>query len=263
MKKNYKGMTLIEVVVAMAVFGISSAMLFTAMNYAIQASKKNKLRSEEMYTQAVNVGQYNSNDPTLNVSNTPVSGYKGLGTDNKFNLKATFVGGAILESEAYAYQAKRTDRVAGVDNSSYQLKFFETNFTAAKPDPANQVYWVTFFNCDSADFNYYAVSNGGKFFNTDNFSTGSSIDVFTLGAGGKKEFGVVTQGLSDPNNWIAFAINEDCFAAGGTPGFKVFTQTEFESFYELDALGNPTGYVNIYYMGTDPMGQGIFQNTAP
>ena len=75
--KNKKGMTLVEVIIAMALLSGMSAMLVTVAVAAKKQNLENYYRNNEMYTQAVNAEQYNDNK-TVNMNELKV---------NKFSSK--------------------------------------------------------------------------------------------------------------------------------------------------------------------------------
>ena len=87
--KNKKGMTLVEVIIAMALLSGMSAMLVTVAVAAKRQNLENYYRNNEMYTQAVNAEQYNDNK-TVNMNELKVNKFSSSGkTTNEFALRQT------------------------------------------------------------------------------------------------------------------------------------------------------------------------------
>jgi len=193
--KNKKGMTLVEVIIAMALLSGMSAMLVTVAVAAKRQNLENYYRNNEMYTQAVNAEQYNDNK-TVNMNELKVNKFSSSGkTTNEFALEADFGSGIKFNTTAYGFKAKlnNIDEDAG-----YQLKFLQGKDINITPNPEKSVYWVKFYNNSGADMNFYALTpelTGGKFFDVNNNSSGNSL-LIPIGDGGNQQFGVVLSGVT-------------------------------------------------------------------
>lgn len=256
LKKNKKGVTLVEIIVAMTLLGIMSSMFVTAAVYASRANKENYFRAREMYTQANDAEKFNKDKnyeaDEIKVNKNIASGK----ATNEFDLQADF-GPIVWDTTAYGYKSK----INGIDkNGGYQLKFFEGQDVSVQPNPTKGIYWVKFYNDSGTDLTNYITTPelvGGKFFDVNsNFAgnnimlytmTGSSSQIgFRVNSAGTEYFGFSTDGtLYDPAH-IAEAAD-----------FKL-TSTNFDYFCEMDATGlNKTGNIIIHYMGS-----GVYYNQA-
>ena len=97
-KHNKKGVTLVEVIIAMTLMGMMAGMLVTIAVQAKNTNRDNYIRSREMNTQAVDAEQYNNNK-NYNMNEIKVNKYVGAGqADNTFNLEADFGSGVDRKS---------------------------------------------------------------------------------------------------------------------------------------------------------------------
>ena len=248
--KNESGMTLVEIIVAMALLGVMSSMFVTTAVFASRSNANNYNRDKEMHAQAVDAAQYNDHK-TYEVYDLKVNKNNAAGTNsNQFTLKADFGGGIVWETKTNGFKAKRNNYQKG---TSYQLKFFDSGSLDIKPDPTKGIYWIRYYNDSGTDMLQYVNTPetvGGRFFDVNSNTAGNEMLVNTP-TGGKAEFGiVVTAGQTDI---FGFSENGDLYTDDHimTENDHKFTSTDFEKFLEVDAEGNKTGFVVIHYNGGD------------
>ncbi len=249
LRKNQKGMTLVEIIVAMTLLGIMSGMFVTAAVYAVKSNAQNYQRDKEMHTQAVDAAQYNDNKnydmDDLKVNKLIASGT----TSNEFTLTADFGSGIKWETTAYGFKSKLNNYQKNV---SYQLKFFQGKNTSVQPDASKGIYWVKFYNdCGVDTLGYVETPEtvGGRFFDVNSTTAGNTL-LLNTPTGSKSEFGFVaaSAGMTD---FFGFSENggmyADDYASLGNE-FKI-TDANFDYYCEVDADGNKTGYIIIHYTG--------------
>ena len=141
-KKNEKGMTLVEMIVAIALFGMTCATLFTAILFAINSNKLSLYTGREMQQQTNVSEQYNNLD-SLGANGVIKNNMGGL-AGNKIQLDAKFDNGDVVSNkEVYAFQAKLNNM--DVD-AGYSLRFFEPESNEVKPQPEDGFYWIKLWN---------------------------------------------------------------------------------------------------------------------
>lgn len=147
-KRNQKGMTLVECIISMCILGAIAAMF---VSIAVQAKKKNLetyRRSNEMYTQAAYAESFNtkvSYDGEFKISRLIASG-----SSSKFTIGADF-GTINLESEAFGYKAERNGEDKKDDK--YRLRFFRSDLVDLfeAPDPENGKFIIKIYNDSGTD----------------------------------------------------------------------------------------------------------------
>lgn len=254
--KNEKGMTLVEVIVAMTLLGIMSGMFVTAAVYAAKANRDNYFRANEMATQAVDAAEFNS-AKNYDMNEIRVSENNASGTaDNSFTLEADF-GTVSWSTTAYGYKSKLND----IDeDAGYQLKFFEGQDTAVSPDPSNGIYWVKFYNDSGVDLINYAETpelTGGVFFDVNKNSTGNSL-LLNTPTGSISQFGFKASGP----DLFGFTMSPGLYDADHSMSVDdiMIESSDFEKFCEKDASNNKTGYIIIHFNGSDYLSQSEFES---
>ncbi len=245
-KHNKKGVTLVEVIIAMTLMGMMAGMLVTIAVQAKNTNRDNYIRSREMNTQAVDAEQYNNNK-NYNMNEIKVNKYVGAGqADNTFNLEADFGSGVTWKTKAYGFKSKlnEIDKDAG-----YQMKFLQAKDVNVAPDASKGVYWVKFYNDSGAELTNFAetpAGTGGSFFDVNKNVSGNKV-ILSTGIGDVKQFGFIVSGPE----YFGFTETNDAglFDPSHTAGLTDYVVTNLDHFCEKDALGNATGFVIIHYIG--------------
>ena len=246
-KRNQKGMTLVEVVISMCILGAIAAMFVTI---AVEAKKKNLdtyRRSNEMYTQAAYAENFNTDvkyDGDVKVSRLMA------GSTNKYTIGADF-GTINLEAEAYGYKAERTNE----DNrdTRYRLRFFRSEYASLfdAPDPENGKFIIKIYNDSGEDIDGLFLATptigGGTWYTDEGPAPGERTRAMANGAC----FMIGLQLSSSPSS-IVFTmsqnpgINDPSHTALGDYSFD---ESAFESFLEVKG-GRLTGYA-IFHICPD------------
>ncbi len=262
--KNEKGMTLIEIIVATAVFGVACATLFTAILFAIQENKENYYAGNEIQMQMNSAERYNSKKTLLDnkvvkyrfsdTHSNKVSyivdfnqTHDGTDTDHDFELS---------DDKVYAYMAIKgtNDRAA-----TYQMRFFEAeNALAVNPDDGK--FWVNFYNYSGAQLDRAITINepdGATLYSATGEPIAHEFEGLALpdrNGAVSLQVGVDISNLSATEDEILVIgeWNNEYFSESGytlLPGDDfLLTRSNLDTFCEKDG-GNYTGYINIYYDG--------------
>ncbi len=164
-KKLHKGMTLVEVIVAMSIFSIGAAAVTMAFSAAVKYNTHNQRRDEELSLQQAALQSGGSSAIEL---------YGGAAQANEIVFTDTKNGNKIKfkKSNPYAYvteyQAARSGKNDGIFD--FQLKTFST-----KPLGADEVVWnkskcrykFTVINNSIKPVDVRIVSDGGVFYTGD------------------------------------------------------------------------------------------------
>lgn len=202
MKSNKKGMTLVECIIAMAVFAIATTgftmSATAAMRAQAKAHNRNKIANEQNtdlehfsnYSQVVDLNE-------LNV--TPMDPSDAMGK-NMYQIKYDFNGIEVVNNKVHGYRAAVDEK-----DSVYELSFFS---------PIDQVmlepneYWITLYNCTPEDRTWDITCDGDgiEFFDNEKRSLGNTLPRHIWGGNGEyKRFGVR---LTDPLKPLEIVIND-------------------------------------------------------
>ncbi len=243
-KHNRKGMTLIEVIIAMTILGIASTMIVMSLVYAVKANAYNYKRAKEVSYQS-NYAENYDDTKVYAYDEADVNPYS-IGGTNSVDLTAEF-GDKTLETKNVASFKSKLNGFAETIN--YELKFFDSsaNKLGTTLNPANGVYMVTFYNNSGTDLINFTLSvdpdpaTGGHFFNTEGVPLpDASHNPGDMISGAKYNVGVVC-GSSE-------TIMEISNPAGASYGFTLKTDN-LSDYVDVDDNGNETGYILIHYMG--------------
>lgn len=249
-KKNEKGMTLVEMIVAIALFGMTCATLFTAILFAINSNKLSLYTGREMQQQTNVSEQYNNLD-SLGANGVIKNNMGGL-AGNKIQLDAKFDNGDVVSNkEVYAFQAKLNNM--DVD-AGYSLRFFEPQSNDVKPQPEDGFYWIKLWNYSSANIDHMWVVRDPKVTFIDSSGNNINNEIWEINvADGCISFGMMIKRTPDTveNLWAYQEeytnMFEDPTSVGTYPNF-ILTRSNLANFCEIDPTTNkPTGNVNIYY----------------
>lgn len=161
MKKNKKGMTLTEVIIAMTIFGIMSAAIITALYISVQYTQRSRMRDTELAQQTEGVGKLDDTRLTQ------------VGTD-KFNIEfsnLTVPSDPIKNTQVTLYSA---NDVQFGSRFGFNVKTF-TDGTLSSPsttvDPtAGDEYKFFIQNNSAEDVTLIVNVSGGHIFEVANNS---------------------------------------------------------------------------------------------
>ena len=272
LKKVQKGFTLVEILVAIALFSATCAVLFGAIVFAINNNKENHYAGEEIQMQMNSAENYN-NKQTLFDNKVAAHRFSG---SNKVQLKVDFskttdgtsTGNTFSFSNdnVYAYQAN-----AGYEDryATYHMRFFDPE-KADLYDPASKKWWVRFHNYSTVNVGrevYINPSNGVRIYGSDGKSHGthfSNLDLFDSTGAVSYQFGLdLSSALLSPGDSIMFVgdwyndfYNDPTYKStmDSTREYE-FTVDNIDKFKEIvedDETGveEPSGYIDVYYDGT-------------
>ena len=195
MKNNKHGMTLVECIIAMAVFAVASTGFIMTATACYKSQVKAKKRMDTANTQTTNLEHFSNYsqvvDPeALNVE--PMSG-----GSNRWVITFPFTsasGGEISNSKVHGYYS-----VADPDDPVFDLSFFSP---IEQVDLTTDEYWVTFTNVGSeqkwlelslADSTHFVFFDNEK-----NEASGSTLPEHIWGPnGGAFRFGIKNKGGGD------------------------------------------------------------------
>ena len=210
MKTNKKGMTLVECIIAMAVFAVATTGFTMAATVCMKAQARTVRRMTATNNQTTNLEHLSTYSKVLDPEYSNVKKME-TGT-NKFTITFPFESGDIVNNHVYGYKSKLDeDSPDGV----FELSFFS---------PAEQVsldsheYWVTLYNCstEQKQWNITCTVPGDlqefEFFNNEKDpSAGQALPTHIWAPnGGYMRFGIrqKTAGVGDINNCLVITDDE-------------------------------------------------------
>ncbi|SFC45637.1 type IV pilus modification PilV family protein [Ruminococcus albus] len=208
MKFNKKGMTLVECIIAMAVFAVATTGFTMVATACMKAQAKTGARMTKTNTQSTNLEHFSTYAKVLDPGYTNVSPmYAGT---NQFQMTFNFekAGITVQNKNVYGYYAKLEDTDK---DSVFDLSFFT---------PANQVqlsdgeYWVTLYNYDSEQHTWDITCNSDfAFFDNEKNTTQQQTLPRHIWApnGGYYKFGIKqkTPGVGDITSCLTIHSYED------------------------------------------------------
>ncbi|MCC3349829.1 prepilin-type N-terminal cleavage/methylation domain-containing protein [Ruminococcus albus] len=224
MKKNNKGMTLVECIIAMAVFAVATTGFTMAATSCIRAQIKSHARNRIANEQTTNLEHFSNYSkvigPTLlNVKEMP----------EKYGVSFDFGTIKVVNKDVYGYTA-----LADPEDKTYQLSFIS---------PIERVtvlpgeWWITIYNADPTDksFDIYAQP-GFIFFNNEKEDAGTeSLDRIYPANGGMRKIGI--RNISGDNS-SALVISDNSTKS------QTINLVDYATEKNTD---NTAGYVSIYY----------------
>lgn len=242
-KYNKKGMTLVEVIVAMTILGIMSALFVSVAVAAKKQNKDNAKRSAEMYEQAAAAENY---DPTKEYSteDIKVSKFLSTGTSNTFTIRAEFEG-YDLKTDVYGYKVNRMDE--DTKSEGYRLRFFKSQNADIVPTLEPGEYWVKVINESGAEIDLFTSTPDGRLLNSSGTSLGSEFTQL-LPNKGMVDF-VFKPGDEGLENLFGFSTNEGLFepehAISGWD--RIITRSEFPSLLDVNESGEVMSTITLYF----------------
>lgn len=263
LKKVEKGMTLVEIIVATALFAITCAVLFTSILFALKSNKESYYAGEEIQMQMNSAENY---DDKKTLFDNKVAKYR-LNGSNNVVLKVDFArdtdgnsrGNSFYFSNdsVYAYQANAGYK----DNTAkYNMRFFKPDSNTAF-DPSSGKYWVRFHNYSGVDQDlevYFNEAEGVTCYGSDGNYSGYHYCHKNMADNTGKvslQFGIDIKAFTGTSIFMYGEYNNDYYHSTTytpMPGRDLELDTgNFDYFCEKDESGNLTGYLEIYYDGTD------------
>ncbi len=251
MKKNNKGMTLVEVVISMCILGIIAAMFVTIAVSAKRQNRDNYLRSNEMYGQAAAAEVYDPNKTYVG-SEMKVGKMFSSGTNNNFEMVAPFTGYNI-KTNAYGYKAINTDKDR--NSKDYQLKFFKSRNADLVPELDANEYWIKIVNDSGGNLDCFISTPDGRFFDTEKRPCGYEFTQI-IPNGGFLDFGISPGDLGD-ENLFGISENEGLFDPGHSSSSldTKFTKAGIAAYRDKNDEGELQRTVTIYYANNKFMTQ--------
>ena len=264
--KNEKGMTLIEIIVATAVFSVACATLFTAILFALKQNKENYFAGNEIQMQMNSAERYDSKKSLLDnkVVKYRFSSNHSNKVSYQVDFRSTHDGTTtghhfdLSDDNVYAYMAiKGTNDTA----ATYQMRFFEPENTLAV-DPDEGKFWVNFYNYSSTDLQRAITVNegaGATLYNAQGDTVAHEWEGIALAdtnGAVSLQIGLSIKNMDASKDEILVIgeWNNEYFSGEGyalLPGDDfLLTRDNLDDFCEKDG-GNLTGYINIYYDGSN------------
>lgn len=227
MKKNNKGMTLVECIIAMAVFAVATTGFTMAATSCIRAQIKSHARNRIANEQTTNLEHFSNYskviDPTLlNVKEMP----------EKYGVSFDFGTIKVVNKDVYGYTA-----LADPEDKTYQLSFIS---------PIERVtvlpgeWWITIYNADPTDksFDIYAQSGFILFNNEKEDASDKSLERIYPANGGMRKIGI--RNISGDNS-SALVI---CDHNDPTNSRQTINLVDYATEKNAE---DTAGYVSIYY----------------
>ncbi|MBR1749483.1 MAG: type II secretion system protein [Ruminococcus sp.] len=263
-KKLEKGMTLVEIIVATALFAITCATLFTAILFALKNNKQNYYAGEEIQMQMNSAENYDENKTLFD---NKVAKYRINGSNN-VELKVDFATDTngyarsnpfyFSNDEVYAYQANARYKDS---TANYNMRFFQAKSNVAY-DPSSKKFWVRFHNYSSTDLSMDVYSNeadgvsliddqgnyAGKHFVHKNIADDTGKVSLQFGLSLASFTG--TGGIFFYGDWLNDYYNNPSYTMVPGKDFEL-TASNLDYYCIKDENGDLTGEIEIYYDGND------------
>ncbi|MBQ8965757.1 prepilin-type N-terminal cleavage/methylation domain-containing protein [Ruminococcus sp.] len=170
MKMNKKGMTLVECIIAMAVFAIATTGFTMAATTCIRAQTKFHTRNKIANNQSTDLEHFANYSDVVDLSEysvTTMDPNTGIGK-NMYQITYAFPSATVTNSKVHGYRAE-------VDSDD---KVFELSFLS----PINTVsldsdeYWFTLYNVSGSDVSWdWSCSTDYSFFDNEKASTQQTL----------------------------------------------------------------------------------------
>ncbi|MBQ9541029.1 prepilin-type N-terminal cleavage/methylation domain-containing protein [Ruminococcus sp.] len=229
MKNNKKGMTLVECIIAMAVFAVATTGFTMAATACIKAQVKSHSRNRITNAQTTNLEHFSNYSKVLDPSELNVEEMP-----ERYAISFNFEGTAnVINKDIYGYTA-----IADPDDKVYQLSFIS---------PIERVtvmpgeWWITIYNGDPANqiFNL-TLSPGFEFFDNEKERADFPAEGCIWGGdGGIRKIGIRSTGGS---------FNDPCMTIS-CGGVSKSINILGENFWTEKNSDDSAGYASIYYNG--------------
>lgn len=184
-KANKKGMTLVEVIVAMALLGIISGMLCSAYVYSNNARVATYNRVTEENAQATDIEQFNYKQGAVDYSTANLSEMIS-GATNEYEMTFDFGAGTAITNTSYGFSSTSTE----LSESGFDLKFFTPTLNII--DLSTGEYWIS-IDSDSAsvsdELEITAVDSNAFLFDAGKNNIGNTATI-SASSGTSTSFGI-------------------------------------------------------------------------
>lgn len=285
-KKIEKGFTLVEILVAICLFGITCACLFTAILFALKANKENHYAGEEIQMQMNSAENYNNKQSLFD---NKVAPYRFSNGKHKVLLKVNFArtsdgtltghGFSFTNKDVYAYQAN-----AGVEDhtATYNMRFFDPE-NPNLFDPSSMKWWVRFHNYSSVDIGreiYINDSLGVAIYGKDGKSLGthySKMDLSDSTGAVTFQYGLDLSNYTGDDSGSIFFVGDwnnnfytDPTYKNNIKAYEIEVKyAQLDQYKEsMESEDHPgvyelTGYIDFYYDGTGIYNKETFKALHP
>lgn len=186
MKMNKKGMTLVECIIAMAVFAVATTGFTMAASACVKAQIKYHSRNRAMNNQTTNLEHFSAySGGNVNSTNlTPMDPDVGYGS-NMYQVEFTFEDGTtITNRKVNGYRAGKAEGEDGV----FELSFLAP--IAQVPLNTNEC-WLTIYNCSEEGIVFdMTLPQGFEFFDSSKEKIGSPYRLMLTDSGDFKRIGI-------------------------------------------------------------------------
>ena len=138
MQSNKKGMTLVECIIAMAVFAVATTGFTMAATTCMRVQAKQSKRMTKTNVQSTNLEHFSTFTTVLDPEYSDVR--RMAGGENKFKMTFKFDDATIVNDNVYGYYAKLDPND---QDGVYELSFFTSTDVAALGEDE---YWITLYN---------------------------------------------------------------------------------------------------------------------
>lgn len=217
--KNKRGVTLVEVIVAMAIFSIMATTFIMTVDYCLQFNKKAMYRLRESNKQATDLENFSGVVDYASADVAPIN--RG---SNKYAFTFDFsTGDTIVNNKNSGYVSKST----GISDSGLAMRYFSP---IEQLDLDVDEYWVTMTNFDDTD-QVWTITAGPNvvFFNNEKeMISSTTLNPAVLAEGGKCTFGVKLMPGASVDN--AFTVNIIAGEPDDTIDLSPYSDTERYAF---------------------------------
>ena len=257
LKANKSGMTLVEVLVAMALFAILFLFMSGIMFASVKLNSQTRTYDQETDVQVKEAENYNPlaaeadgiTNPTANISTYD---YNGASADDE--LVFSFSGiSKTIRIKANAYQVNSAD-----EQNGFQLKFFEST----GPDITDGKYWVRVINVSSTDnaviYLYLPKEDAGSFYLKNESEPYTSVVSKTVPVKTSLGIGYDMSGSGTKYFW---ATTRDGLASDQLDSIPLDKDYILINSTSLSGYDRETdGYIDIYYTDDGFMSYDEYQN---
>ncbi len=268
--KNEKGMTLVEIIVATAVFGVTCATLFTSILFAVRQNRDSYFAGKEIQMQMNSAERYNSKKSAVNGSlyDNKVIKYKFTKTrtnDVQYAIDFTETTDGVATGHDFdmtGADVKSYMAIKGVEDraAEYQMRFFETELKDVVDPP--EKYWLNIFNYTSTDLERGITINEGAGVGLFSYNgtpiphEKNGIAMANSSGSATLQVGVDLKNYNGTSDILLIGEYANEFFSGGSYTIVdgrdlLITKANFNDYKEYDSDGNETGYINIFYDGDE------------
>lgn len=268
--KNEKGMTLVEIIVATAVFGVTCATLFTSILFAVRQNRDSYFAGKEIQMQMNSAERYNSKKSAGggSVYDNKVIKYKFSATrtnDVQYAIDFTETTDGVATGHDFdmtGADVKSYMAIKGVEDraAEYQMRFFETEMKDVVDPP--EKYWLNIFNYTGTDLERGITINEGAGVGLFSYNgtpiphEKNGIAMANSSGSATLQVGVDLTNYNGTSDILLIGEYANEFFSGGSYTVVdgrdlLLTKANINDYKEYDSEGNETGYINIFYDGDE------------